>query len=124
MPISTNPTKIGSFPGLGLNVIPYGYTVVATSGIQQSIYLQGQQSYTLAHNSVDETGASETDTIFIAISGNCITNWNSGTDKLLLTNGHSIVIGPGISNINYQTAITATGSPTFTILPGNREHDW
>jgi hypothetical protein len=98
----------------------YGYTLVAatTSGI---CLLDGSRAYSIAHDGVNSAGTSDTNTIYMSTSGSgqVLVNNGPGADLIKLTNGRSIVLGPGVNQINY---VCASGGPTFLIIPNEKSY--
>ena len=94
-------------------------TCVAANNAIATVALDAKKGYTISHDSQDETGASDTNTVYFACSGNPITNPQSADGKLKLINGRSVFIGPGIPSISFRCA---AGSPTFTLIPDSHAY--
>ena len=89
---------------------------VTASDMPAALPLDSDRSYTLSHNGVDVAGSAATTTIFLSV-GTVTASYAAADDKIPLMAGTSIVVGPGLSSINFQTT---SGSPTFIVLAGPR----
>lgn len=101
---------------------PYRFATLAASPTSiQTVILDARKIYYIYHNGENESGATDTKTIYLAISGNAIANATAGDGKLKLQSfspPNVIPLGPGIQNLQYTCAVG--GAPTFVILPGPR----
>lgn len=93
--------------------------VLAASTEEQTITLEEDREYTLAHDGEDATGAEDTHTIYLSFGGAVDADAGEGADKAKLKDGRVFLIGPGISILKFKCA---AGAPTFSIAPGRRVH--
>lgn len=99
---------------------PHGYTfhVHAGSGIQ-TLTLDPERKYTLAHDSLAVNGAADTNPIYVATSGNPIAAANPLFDckQVRLIAARPMTIGPGLSTIRFASSF---GGPMFSLVPNER----
>jgi hypothetical protein len=87
-------------------------TLKATS-IEQSIALDRGRIYRLTHNCEDGAGGQTTETIYLA-TGSTTPDETEGDDKgMLVAGGPLVLIGRGVSQLNYKTA--SGGNALFTL---------
>lgn len=98
-----NPSSISNKPAV----------LKATTSLQ-SVDLDGNREYSLGHDGEDDTGGSDENTIYLGFDTVGTANETEGSDKAKLISGRSIVIGPGVDKLYFQTE---TGTPTFTVVP-------
>ena len=96
---------------------------VATSNIYNTYNLLADRSYTIAHDGVNESGATDTATFYIVTSGlpsdSRRINDLASFGKLKVPNGRAVVVGPGITQFYYQCN---SGTPTFAVVPGPQSY--
>lgn len=113
-------------------------TLVSSSQLQ-TLLLDGNRSYSIAHDSENRVGASDTTKIYLftCTSGfpagivlndnesttNLLSDLTSGvnTSKIKLTSGRSVSIGPGINTLCYACSGNGTTAPTFLVAPDKRD---
>lgn len=109
-----NPTDIS-----GGGAFRFPANMEATTA-QQDLTLDPRRTYTLVHIGKDVNLAALSANIVFSFSedGTAATVTATGAasdNKLVLTNGMSVEIGPGIKTLSFKTP---SGSPLFGVLPG------
>lgn len=89
-------------------------TLIATSGSPFTVLLNASRSYTLNHDGENDYGQTDTNTIYLSVSGNVVTDFAPDDAKLKLKDGKPLTIGPGVDRITFRTS---AGSPTFSVIP-------
>lgn len=102
-----NPTSIAGIPAV-IRVLPAG----------GSITTDVDREYTLKHDGENVTGAHSTDIIYLSLAAAVVPDGNEGADKAKLCSGDVIVVGPGVTTINFACA--AADEATMTMIPGPR----
>jgi hypothetical protein len=111
MLMGANPTSTG-----GTRKIPdYKTQVLVASTSEGSVILNPDLEYILMHDGEDNTGASDSNTIYLSFSGSVDADASEGSDKAKLIETRSFPVGPGLSLMKFKTA---AGGPTFTVIPG------
>ena len=93
-------------------------TIAVANTAEASVTLDPQRSYLLQHNGLAAAGSADTNTIFLSFDATVDNDVSAEEDKFLLINVQPIVVGPGVSNLNYRSA---AGVPTFSVMPGPHE---
>lgn len=112
-----NPSDISS------DVVVNTYTCFANtlSGVQ-SLVINPDRAYTVAHDGLDIANVVDVNQIIICTSGNPLSWANVNTSativkQMKLTSGKAVAVGPGV---NVLTWIGTAGQPTFTVIPSER----
>lgn len=100
-----NPTSIAGIPA-----------VLVASTSEQSVMLETNREYTLAHDGENASGVADTATIYLAFqSASVDADASEGASKFKLLGGRSVVLGPGLDTVKFKVA---AGAPTFSVSPG------
>lgn len=88
--------------------------VVGASSTEGTLTLDRDREYLVRHNGQNASG-SATEPIFFAYDEAVTASWAEDNNKIGLNAGETTAVGPGCSTLHYKTA---SGTPTFTIVPG------
>jgi hypothetical protein len=89
-------------------------TIRATP-IVQTLLLNGDRSYTFAHDGEDRDGTTSTSKIYLCVSGNLIKDDTEEVGKIKLLASRSVGVGPGLLNVQY--ACSGNGNATMLVDP-------
>lgn len=91
-------------------------TIVAST-TAQSVTLDTDCEYLLFHTGLGASLAADENPIFISTDSTVAVDDTEGSDKLILTVGVTLPIGPGIANINIDVA---AGAPRLCVIKSPR----
>lgn len=96
-----------------LSTKEFQFAVIAASTTEDVLTLDNRRDYTLIHNGLDVDGNAATTSIFMANDAASDADLSASTNKLVLSDGRVVTIGPGLSSVRFKTA---SGSPTFQVI--------
>ena len=111
--VALSPAK-ATFNTLGPVPKPY---VLLPSTTEAVTILEPDRPYDFVHDGEDGSGVAATQTIYLSITAAVDADQSAGDDKVKLTNGRTVRIGPGFSQVKYKVA-SATAVPTLSVVPG------
>lgn len=98
-----NATSIAGVPAL-----------LAASTANQSIALDPEREYTVQHLAFDVSGVAAETAIFLGIDATAVASYAASATKAVLQSAKALIVGPNVLALNF---ITASGTPTFQLIP-------
>ncbi len=102
-----NPTSIAGVPA-----------VIVVNPAGGNVTIDPLREYTLKHDGEATDGTASTDIIYLSLALAVDADGSEGADKAKLCAGDVIVLGPGLTTINFATA--AGDEATMTVIPSPR----
>lgn len=106
-----DPSVGGAYPTIAM------LDAFVNSGVQ-TLGLDTDRSYSLAHDGLDHNGNTDTNTIVISVSGiNSLSDNKSALYKSRLLNNRPLTVGPGVSTLFFRAT---NGGPQFTVIASEK----
>ncbi len=93
--------------------------IVACGTSTSILTLNPQREYTIQHLGKDVSAVASTGDIYGAIAADPTATYAADTNKAVLQDGKSIIVGPGVGDYRLKTA---SGSPCVMVVPGPHLH--
>lgn len=76
--------------------------------------LGAERKWTIFHRSKDSSNATSTVDVFLGCNAAAAANYTAATDKLVLSPGMAVTVGPDVTTLYY---VTASGEAQIQIMP-------
>lgn len=92
--------------------------VLVANETVQSVRLNGDREYSVAHDGETRAGAADTATVYLAIGDDASASPEEGPNRVKLIAGRSVSLPPNTEVLTFVAA--SGGAPTFSVVPSGR----